>query len=286
MPADARARVEGLEAERLGRGAVDDVPEVDAQLVAELGHLVDERDVDLAVGVLEQLGHLRLARAGRSHDGVDEPRVERLGRVAAGRRHAAHDLGRVVHAVRRVARVDALRGERQVEVAADREAGALEDRAHDLLGRARPGRRLEDDEHARADVARDRLGRRRDRAQVGTALVGQRGRDADDHGVGVVELVLECRRPEAARQHVAHVVVAEVVDVRPPALQRLDQAGVHVEADHLQAAAHRGLRQGEADVAEPDDGDDRSVERLLHAGDSAASSAALRVLYDDRSVSP
>jgi len=61
VAADPGSRIEDLEAERLGAGAPDRVPQVDAQLVAEDGHLVDQRDIDVAVGVLQQLGHLGFA---------------------------------------------------------------------------------------------------------------------------------------------------------------------------------------------------------------------------------
>ena len=53
---------ERLVAERLGRGGVQRLPDVDAEVAGEHGELVHERDVDLAVGVLDQLGHLGLAR--------------------------------------------------------------------------------------------------------------------------------------------------------------------------------------------------------------------------------
>ncbi len=46
VPAEAGAGLERLEAERLGGGGVDDLPDVDAHPVAELRELVDERDVD------------------------------------------------------------------------------------------------------------------------------------------------------------------------------------------------------------------------------------------------
>ena len=57
--------VERLEAERLGRRAADHVPQVDLELVAEPRHLVDQRDVDVPVGVLQQLRGLGLAPARR-----------------------------------------------------------------------------------------------------------------------------------------------------------------------------------------------------------------------------
>lgn len=64
VAADARARIEGLEAIGLGLCRFDDLPDVDAHLSGEEGELVDEGDVDEAVGVLEDLHHLRGAGRG------------------------------------------------------------------------------------------------------------------------------------------------------------------------------------------------------------------------------
>ena len=58
VAAEAGAGIEGLEAEGLGFGGVDDFVDVDAHLHAELLELVDQGDVDAAVDVFEQLGHL------------------------------------------------------------------------------------------------------------------------------------------------------------------------------------------------------------------------------------
>jgi len=81
VPADPGAGVEGLEAERLGRGGVDDLPDVDVEGVGELRELVDERDVDRAVGVLEQLRQLGGAGRPDDVDPLHEPAV-------GGRGHA------------------------------------------------------------------------------------------------------------------------------------------------------------------------------------------------------
>src|SRR6202000_1524487 len=52
VTAHSRPRLEAHEAERLGRGGVDHLPDVDVETVAELGQLVDESDVDRAEDVL------------------------------------------------------------------------------------------------------------------------------------------------------------------------------------------------------------------------------------------
>ena len=60
----------GHERERLGRGGVDDIGGDDAQAPAQFGELVDERDVDEAKRILEQLrslGHLHGLDLMRRH---------------------------------------------------------------------------------------------------------------------------------------------------------------------------------------------------------------------------
>ena len=64
VTAEAGAGLEAHEAERLRGGGVDDLPDVDAHAVAELRQLVDQRDVDGAEDVLEQLGQLGRLRGG------------------------------------------------------------------------------------------------------------------------------------------------------------------------------------------------------------------------------
>ena len=64
VAAHARARVEAHEAEGLGRGGVDHLPDVDLEPVAELGQLVDQGDVDRAEDVLQQLRQLRRLGGG------------------------------------------------------------------------------------------------------------------------------------------------------------------------------------------------------------------------------
>ena len=77
-------------------------------------------------------------------------------------RQAADHLRDVVGLEGRVARVDALGREREEEVDAGLEPGRFEQRLHDLVGRARVGGRLEDDQHALVQVPGDRLDRGHD----------------------------------------------------------------------------------------------------------------------------
>ena len=138
--------IERHEAERLGGRGLHDFPHVDAHAVAHQRQLVDHADVDGAERVLEQLHHLGDARRADRDDRRDRAVVERRGERGAVRGHAADDLRNVVGVERAVRRVDALGRERQEEVLADLEAALLEHRQHELVGRARIGGRLQDDQ--------------------------------------------------------------------------------------------------------------------------------------------
>ena len=88
VAAQARARVERLEAERLGLGRLDHLPDVDAHAVVEHLQLVDQGDVDRAVGVLQDLARLGHLGRGDRHDLGRRPcrRGRRASSQAARRR--------------------------------------------------------------------------------------------------------------------------------------------------------------------------------------------------------
>jgi hypothetical protein len=70
VPADAGSGHELHVAERLGRGGLDDLEDVDAEPVADLRHLVDQGDVHGPERVLEQLRQFGGLRGGDGHDGL------------------------------------------------------------------------------------------------------------------------------------------------------------------------------------------------------------------------
>ena len=115
VAAEAGAGIEGLEAERLGLGGVDDFKQVDAHAHAELFQLVDQCDVDAAIDVLEQLGHLRDG-GRRDRDGaVEDGCVDSGGQFARDRAAAAHHLGNIAPGDRVVAGIFALGRESDIE---------------------------------------------------------------------------------------------------------------------------------------------------------------------------
>src|SRR5213593_875923 len=92
VAAEARARVEGHEAEGLRLGGVDDLPDVDAERVRHERDLVHQPDVDAAERVLEELDHLSDAGRGHRDHPLDALGVERRRRLRARGRDAPHDL--------------------------------------------------------------------------------------------------------------------------------------------------------------------------------------------------
>ena len=173
-------------------------------------------------------------------------------RVHAGRQ-APDDLRRGGGGPVDAARVDALGREGEVEVATGPQPGALEHRRDLLAGRARVGGALEHDQVAGAQAPRQALGRAQHGRQVGLAVLGERGRKADQDGVDRAQRVpgrggahrpLPHQRGEPFGRHVLDVGLARVdaVDLR------LDR----VQPEDRDAGLAEGHRERQADVAEPD----------------------------------
>jgi hypothetical protein len=252
VAAHARPRRELHEAVGLGRGGLDDLPDVDLHAVAEHRQLVDERDVDRAEDVLEQLGQLRRLGRRDADDLVADLAIQGNRAVQALRRQAADDLGCVAHRVVGAARVDALGREGDVEVAAGLEPGLLEQRYQALAGRARIGGRLERDELPLLEHPRERRAGVHQRAQVGLAVLGERRRHGDDHGLGLRQVGVARRGAHASADR-AQAVGRDILDVAVPGVDGRDLARVRVEADHLVAGLGELHGKGEPDVAESDD---------------------------------
>src|SRR5215471_7937499 len=62
VAAQSGTGVEGMKAKGLGRSRIDDLPDVQAHAQTQQLQLVDQSNVDAAVNVLEQLGHLGCSR--------------------------------------------------------------------------------------------------------------------------------------------------------------------------------------------------------------------------------
>ena len=81
MPAQARSGIKRMKAERLGGSGFDDLPDIDVHAQAQQLEFVDQRDVDAAVDVLQQLGHLRGGGRRDRNGAIEDGTVEGAGEL-------------------------------------------------------------------------------------------------------------------------------------------------------------------------------------------------------------
>ena len=112
---------------------------------------------------------------------------------------------------------------------------------------------LEHHELAGPQPFRDRLGRVDDIGEVGIGGVGQRGGDADDDDIGLIEPPEVDRGLEAPLTHLADCRVGDVADVTLPPIDPFHLRRVHVEAQDGDPAVAEGPGQRQADIAQADD---------------------------------
>ena len=166
----------------LGAGRLQHFLGVDAEAVEDQRQLVDQRDVDVALRVLDHLGRFGDADARRLvRAGLDDARVQRVDEVGDFRRRARGDLLDRRQAMLLVARVDALRAVAGEEVAVELQARQrARGSARDLLGAARIDRGLEHDDVALLQHLAEQLARAHDRREVRPLVAVDRRRHGDD----------------------------------------------------------------------------------------------------------
>ena len=254
VTAQARARVEGHEAEGFGGGRVDDLPHVQAQSVAHERDLVHQRDVHAAEGVLEKLDHLGALGRRDLDDGVNGLPVEGRGHVSARGRDPAHDFRRVPRVETGVARIHPLGGESEVEIPAHLEAGGLETGADDLLRGPRIGRAFQHHQHVRVNLRRDGAHRGNDVGDVGIPRFPEGRGDADDDGVAASQGRDVRGRTKATRLHVrGEYGIGNVLNIRLGPVHPVHLRGVGVDARQLETGPREFAGQRKPHVPQPDD---------------------------------
>ncbi len=260
VPAHARAGLEAHEPVGLARRGLDDLPDVDPHAVGQHRELVHERDVHRAEDVLQELRQLRRLGTGDAHQLVAHQPVDLLRALRAGLRQPADDLRCVAQREVRAAGVDALRRERQLEVAPRRQPRRFEQRRDPLARRTRVGRRLQHDQLPRLQDIGQRARGVDQRPQIRLAVGRERRRHADQHRVGL-------RQPRVARGGVdplgdlAQLFGGDILDVGVPRLDRLDLALVEIDRDHVAALPRERHRERQAHIAQPDDANGRHLGR-------------------------
>ena len=254
MAAETGAGIERLEAVGLALGRVDHFPDVDAHAVAEDGKLVDEADVDVAVGVLEDLFHLGNGRRGHLVDRrFENGLVHGRGDLGAFARAAADDLGGILRFIDQVARIDALGREGKVEVHAALEAGLFEDGAAQLFGRAGIRCGFKHDEHVLMDVRHDALRGGADVADVRLLMGVERRRHADAHAVALRRVGKVGRGDELSGLNERfEILVDHIADIVLPGVDHVYLFLLHIKAVDLEARLCLLHRERQTDIAETD----------------------------------
>ena len=205
-------------------------------------------DVDVPVGILKELRCLSFTSAPGRHHGLDELAIERRRPLRASGRIPADHFRRVAQSERRIARVNALRRECEVEIQPHFQSGFFQDRGENLFGRSRICRGLQDHEHAAPQVVGQNLGGGAYRPQIRSTLIRQWRRYANHNCVGLTQLGLVGRRAKSGVEHCRNVRVADIVNVRPAFVERVDNLRTDVEANHLQTSPYRFPREGKTDI--------------------------------------
>ena len=90
MTADPGARLQYRDP-RMAVGQLDDVPDIEPEPVADDRQFIGKSDVDVAIGVLDQLDQFRRRRVGAKHGAAQKYAIDRLGMLGARLGHAADD---------------------------------------------------------------------------------------------------------------------------------------------------------------------------------------------------
>ena len=263
VAAQAGAGIESLEAKGLGFGGVDDLVDIDAHAHAELLELVDQGDVDAAVDVFEELGHLGDGGAADGNGAAEDGAVHGGGQFAGFGAASADDLGNVVAGDGFVAGIFALGREGDVDAglaggAGDLEAAAVagfEQGDDDFFGGAGIGGAFKDDQLALVDVGRDGLDGAGDVAEVGFVVIVERGGDADDDGVHGLDLRVIGGGAEAGLLRFLDGFRQDADDVGAAGVESADLVLRDVEASDAKALVAEEQGEGQADIAHADDSD-------------------------------
>ena len=223
VSADSDPAAEGGESVRLGAGTVDNVVHLQSGGLAEVGKLVDEGDVDGAVGVLEEFGCFRVVRVACRDDVGEDGGVELDSLESGGLVDSANHLGDVTESRELACRVDALRAVGDVVAAFHHVGKGAAGVAHSDGG-------LEDDQGSWSGDLEEGLLDFLDDGEIREFLVGDGGGDADDVDIAVANVGSVAGELETLEH-----VVLDVIDGGDALVVRLDALLVDVEAGDLMA---------------------------------------------------
>ena len=263
VAAEAGAGIEGREAEGLGLGGIDDFVDVDAHAHAKLLELIDQGDVDAAVDVFEEFGHLGDRWRANRNDASKYGAVHGSSEFGSDWAAAADDFWDVVPGDGFVSWVFALGAEGDMNSWLVGSAGhfqseqvsGFETGDDELFGGAGVGGALENDELALFDMGRDGLDGAGDVAEVGLVILVERGGDADDDGVHLSDLRIIRGGAETGFLRLLDGFWEDADDVGAASVEGVDLFLGDVEAGDAEAFVAEEQGQRKADVAHADDAD-------------------------------
>jgi hypothetical protein len=263
VAAQAGTGIEGLEAEGLGPGRVDDLVNIDSHSHAQLLQFVDEGDVDAAVDVFKQFGHLGNSGAADMHHTVENCRIHGLGQLRGCRSATAHDLRNVVASYRIVAWVLSFRREGDVDARFAQRArnlqamwiAGLQQRDYNFVRCSGIGGAFKHDQLAFTNMRSDGLDRVCDIAQVWFAMLIERGGHADDDRVHLRDFRVICRGAKSGLLRFLNGVGENANDVGTAGVEGFHLVRRNVEAGYPEALATEEQRQRQPNVSHPDDPD-------------------------------
>ena len=252
MSAEARAGIEGHEAEGLGARGLDHLPDVDAhRLINEL-QLVHERDIDRTEDVLGELHRLGGPCVANRHHALDELPIERFRRCGSARTVASHHLGDARGGEIGIARILPLGRIGDEQCFLRDEPAPLQDRLQYLGGRARIGGGFQHDELTLPQMREQRFGGGDDIGKIGLAVAAERGRHADENGVRFAEPGNVGGGLEAVSAHFLDRSVRNMPEIRFAGIQLPRFYRIDVIADDAIPRGGERARQRQADIAEAD----------------------------------
>ena len=236
---------------------------------AQAEHLqfVDQRDVDAAVDILEQLGHLRGGGRGDGNGAAEDGAVQGASHFGGLRVHSANHLGNVAARHGGVAGILALRRKCDEEflVPARSATGRLqavlvlllENRHHDFFRGAGVGCTLKDDQLAGLQMGSNRMCGVGDEAEIRFVILVEWSGDADDDSIHFHQpgIVRGCGK--ALRLGFPDFLRADAVDVRAALGEGVDFTLVDVEAGDSKLLFAEEQRERQPDIAQADDANAR-----------------------------
>ena len=236
----------------LGPGRFQHIQRINAEPVKNDGQLIHQRDVQVALRVLNDLGGFRNLDAGGTVDARTHDRPVQIRQQIQRRRVASgNNLLDGFKRMHLVAGVDPLRRIAHREVGSAPQAGfGLKDRDADLFGHARIDRGLVHDDRATGQMPPHSPGSPFHRGQIQIPVLVDRRRNRHDDDARLAE----CRRiaGETSRGSLQRLRVHFACPIR--ACGKLFHAGgVQIKTDHVEMPG-KSDGQRQADIPEADDG--------------------------------